>query len=88
MGSRPYCGIAATRSLLEIDPTLRWCSGGRVFFQRSENPDRELRAAAMLEQLEQEVQVVLAVAGYSPGEERREAGLLQLTTAPRDRAHI
>jgi hypothetical protein len=70
MGSRPYCGIAATRSLLEIDPTLRWCSGGRVFFQRSENPDRELRAAAVLEQLEQAVQVIAAIAGDKRGERR------------------
>src|SRR4029079_11558938 len=37
-----------------LPPPLTASSSSRVFFQGGENPDRELRAAAMLEQLEQE----------------------------------
>jgi hypothetical protein len=64
------------------------CSCGSVFVQRREDPDRELRVAAVLYQLEQAMQVVSAVAGETRGEQRREAGVFQLPTAPSECAHI
>jgi hypothetical protein len=63
-------------------------SRGLVLVERREDPDGELGRAAELEQLEQAMEVVVAVAGDPRRQQHREAGLLQLPSPPADRAHV